>query len=385
MSEEFLQFSKPTINQATIDEVTACLRSGWITTGPRVQKFGQMLKDYLGAHQALPLASGTAALHLCLLALDLQQGDEVITPALTFVATANTIVMAGGKPVFVDVEPDTYNIDPQKIEDAITLKTKAIIPVHFAGIPVNLDAIYDIAKRHNLRVIEDAAQAIGTEYDGKKIGGFGDTQIFSFHPNKNITTGEGGCVTTFDDELAKEVNIRKFHGIDRDAWNRFTKQGSQHYDIAKIGFKYNMMDIQAAIGIHQLPQLDSFIAKRKKLAERYLECLGNQPEWQMPSIGRAQDKHSWHLFTPLLNLDIAKMSRDDFISAMKSYNIGVGFHYDAVHLFTYYRETYGYKPGDFPVTEDITQRIVSLPLFPLMTEDEQTKVIDSMKKVFTKE
>jgi dTDP-4-amino-4,6-dideoxygalactose transaminase len=382
MRKEFLPFCRPSISQEAIDEVIACLRSGWITTGPRVQKFEQMLQDYLVANHVFVLSSGTAGLHLALLGLHLQPGDEVILPAMTFVASANTIEMAGGKPVFVDVDLTTHNIDINKIEAAITPKTRAIMPVHFAGLSVDLDAIYTLATKYELRVIEDAAQAIGTAYKGKRIGSFGDTQVFSFHPNKNITTGEGGCVTTFDAVLAKEIAVMRFHGIDRESWNRFAKSGKQHYDVVGCGFKYNMMDIQAALGIHQLPQLDDFIKRRTELAQRYLDILADWPQWQLPTQPDYDNLHAWHLFTPLLNEKAAKISRDAFINAMKTYNIGVGFHYDAVHLFSYYRQKYGYNPGDFPVAESIGQRIVSLPLCPAMTDAEQDEVIAAMRQIF---
>lgn len=383
-NEDFLPFCRPCIDEATIQEVVDCIKSGWLTTGPRVQKFTEALKQYLQAPHALPLTSGTAALHLALLGLNLQPGDEVITTPMTFVATANTIVQAGAKPVFVDAEIDTYNIDVNKIEATITPKTKAILPVHYAGLPVDLDPIYAIAKQHNLRVIEDAAHSIGTEYKGKKIGSFGDTQIYSFHPNKNMTTGEGGCVTTRDDELAKFISIARFHGIDREAWNRFAKSGSQHYDVVMPGYKYNMLDIQAAIGLHQLAALDQFIQRRTEIAKRYIAELKDWPEWQLTSAPKYEHKHAWHLFVPLINPEVAKMNRDEFMTAMKEHNIGTGFHYDAVHLFSYYRNNFGYKQGDFPNTESIAQRIVSLPLFPSMTDNEFDRTIEAMKKVFKK-
>jgi len=383
-NNDFLPFCRPSIDEATIQEVVECMRSGWLATGPRVQKFTEDLKQYLQAPHALPLTSGTAALHLSLLGLNLQPGDEVITCPMTFVATANTIVQAGAKPVFVDAEIETYNIDVNKIEAAITPKTKAIIPIHYAGLPVDLDPLYALAKKHNLRVIEDAAHSIGTEYKGKKIGSFGDTQIFSFHPNKNMTTGEGGAVTTRDDELAHFISVARFHGIDREAWNRFAKSGSQHYDVVYPGLKYNMLDLQAAIGIHQLAALDDFIARRTKIANCYMDELKDWPEWQLPTLPNYEYKHAWHLFVPLINPEAAGMNRDEFMAAMKEHNIGTGFHYDAVHSFSYYRDNFGYKKGDFPNTESIAERIVSLPLFPSMTDNEFDRVIEAMKKVFKK-
>lgn len=383
--DEFLPFARPFINDAMIQEVVDCLKSGWLATGPRVQKFTEQLKDYLHAKHALVLVNGTAGLHLALLALNLQPGDEVITTPMTFAASVNTIVIGGGKPVFVDAELDSYNIDVNKIEAAITPRTRAIVPVHYAGLSVDLDPLYALAKRYNLRVIEDAAHAIGTEYKGKKLGSFGDTQMFSFHPNKNLTTGEGGCVTTSDDEMARFISVYRFHGIDREAWNRFGKTGNQHYDVIGAGFKYNMTDIQASLGIHQLTALDTMNARRTELAERYLSLLADWPEWQLPASKRSYEhKHSWHLFVPLLNPEIAGMDRDTFMSKMKEHNIGTGFHYDAVHLFSFYQKQFGYKLGDFPNAESIARRIVSLPLFPGMTDQDQDRVVDAMKKVLNR-
>ena len=378
----FLPFARPSISQEEIDEVVDCLRSGWITTGPRVQQFTNDLQAYLGAKHVLPLTSGTAGLHLALAGLHLKPGDEVITTPLTFAATANTIVIAGGKPVFVDVELDTYNIDVNKIKAAITPKTKAIVPVHYAGLPVDMDAIYSIAKTHNLRVIEDGAHAIGAQYKGKRIGSFGDTQVFSFHPNKNMTTGEGGCVATSDDELAKYISIQRFHGIDREAWNRFSKSGEQHYDVVDTGFKYNMLDIQAALGVCQLKRLDSFIERRTALANRYLDIFANWKELKLPRLPSYSIKHALHLFAPLINIEKTGFDRDEFIEKMKALDIGIGFHYDAVHLFSFYRDTFGYQQGDFPNAEYIAERIVSLPMFPDMAYDDQDRVVSAMENIF---
>lgn len=382
MSEEFLPFSRPTISRETIDEVVACLESGWITTGPRVAQFTENLKEYLGAPFVLPIASATAGLHLVLLAMDLEPGDEVITTPLTFAATLNVIVLAGAKPVLVDIDPNTLNMDLNQLEDAITERTRVIMPVHFAGLPVDLDALYQIAEKYNLRVIEDAAHAIGTEYKGKKIGSFGDTQVFSFHPNKNMTTGEGGCVTTRDEKIAKRVSLLRFHGMDREAWNRFGKSGSQDYEIVLPGFKYNMMDIQAAMGLHQLKDLDGFIARRTELALRYQEALLDWPQWTLPGTPEFSHRHAWHLYTPLINENSANMNRDEFMQKMKEKNIGTGLHYRAVHLYPYYREQFGFNVGDFPYAESAGDRIVSLPLFPTMTDAEHDRVLDVMYSIF---
>jgi len=381
-NDEFLPFSRPSISQAAIDEVVACLKSGWITTGPRVKQFEEDLKTYLGAPHVLALTSATAGLHLVLTALNLKAGDEVITTPMTFAATLNTIVLAGGKPVLVDVEPGTYNMDVTKIEKAVTKRTRAIMPVHFAGLPVDLDPLYDIAKKYGLRVIEDAAHAIGTEYKGRRIGSFGDVQVFSFHPNKNMTTGEGGCVATQDEKLASDVALLRFHGMDREAWNRFGKKGSQHYEIITPGYKYNMMDIQAALGLHQLKQLDGFIKRRTEIALRYHRLLKDWPQWTLTGSPAYQHLHAWHLYTPLINPDVSKMDRDSFMQGMKERNIGTGLHYRAVHLYPYYRDKFGFKRGDFPKAEAISDRIVSLPLFPAMTDADQDRVIAAMTDMF---
>lgn len=381
MSDEFLPFSKPCVSEAAIEEVVACIRSGWLATGPRVKQFEQMLGSYFQAPHTLALTTATAGLHLALKALKLQPGDEVITTPMTFVASLNMIVLSGGKPVLVDVDPNTYLIDANRIEAAITAKTRAILPVHFTGLPVDLDPIYTLAEKYNLRVIEDAAQAIGTQYQGKTLGSFGDTQVFSFHPNKVITTGEGGCVTTSDAALARSISLLRFHGIDREAWNRNAKEGSQHYDVPEPGFKYNMMDIQAALGIHQIQELDSFIEKRTYLAQRYLATLADWPELTMPGIPTYAHKHCWYIFCPLINPEIAGMDRDTFIQKMKEHNIGIGLHYLPAHLYSYYQQQYGYKEGDFPNAESIGQRICSLPLFPQMTVAEHDRVIGAMAAV----
>ncbi|WP_440994352.1 DegT/DnrJ/EryC1/StrS family aminotransferase [Cysteiniphilum litorale] len=381
MRDTFLPFAKPSISEEAIADVVESLRSGWLTTGPKLKKFESMLQEYHNAPHALCLNSATAGLHLALLALDLKPEDEVITTPMTFAATLNVIEIVGAKVKLVDVERDTYNIDVTKIEAAITPNTKVIMPVHFAGLPVDLDPIYALAKKYNLTVIEDAAHSIGAEYKGKKLGTFGDMQVFSFHPNKNMTTGEGGCVVTRDDAIAKHISLTRFHGMDREAWNRFGKEGSAHYQIVYPGFKYNMMDLQAALGIHQLPALDGFIAKRTQLAKRYYEKLANFDALILPKPPQFEHKHAWHLFAPTLNTQVVKITRDELMTQLKQHNIGCGVHYEAAHLYPYYANKYGFKKGDFPNAEEIGANVISLPLFPDMTFAEQDDVLDALNKI----
>ena len=360
-----------------------CLRSGWITTGPRTRRFEEMLTEYLGAGNVLACSSATAGLFMALRSLELRPGDEVITTSMTFAATLNCIVNAGGKPILVDVEPGTYNLDLDLVEDAITNRTRAILPVHFAGLPVDLDRLYGIAEKYDLRVIEDSAHAIGAEYKGQKIGGFGDTQVFSFHPNKNMTTGEGGCVTTGDQKMDASIKLFRFHGIDREAWARFAKDGSPHYDIALAGHKFNFMDIQAVLGIHQLPRLDGFIRRRTELVMNYYDFLSGIDLFDLPTIeDRFDHLHAWHLFAPLVNSKDTGISRDELIEKMKTHNIGTGVHYRAVHLSTFYREQYGYTQGQFPNAEKISNQVISLPLFPDMTDSDQSRVFDAITTIF---
>ena len=378
----FLPFTQPCIDEDTIRGVAEVLRSGWMASGPQVLKFEAALGEYLHDRPVRVMTSATAALEIALRVAGVDKGSQVILPAMSFAATANVVARVGAKPVFVDVDAQTRNIDLDQVERAITPATRALLPVHFAGLAVDMDRLYDIAHSNRLRVIEDAAHAIGTEYKGKRIGSFGDIQVFSFHPNKNMTTGEGGCVVTRDEKLASDVALLRFHGMDREAWNRFGKKGSQHYEIIAPGYKYNMMDIQAALGLHQLKQLDGFIKRRTELALRYHKLLADWPQWTVTKSPAYPHLHAWHLYTPLINPEAAGMDRDAFMQGMKERNIGTGLHYRAVHLYPYYREQFGFKPGDFPVAETISDRIVSLPLFPLMTDKDQDRVIAAMEDLF---
>lgn len=379
---EFLPFSRPSISEAAIQEVVDCLRSGWLTTGPRVAQFEKDLKAYVGGDpHVLPLTSATAGLSLALQALGIGEGDEVITTPLTFVATLNVIALLGAKPVLIDVEATTYNMDLDQLEAHITPRTKAILPVHFAGLPVDMVRLNAIAQAHGLRVIEDAAHAIGSTLDGRKIGSFGDTQVFSFHATKTMTTGEGGAVFTQDPELAKRVGTLRFHGIDRPAWDRFSKKGSLHYDVIEPALKFNMMDIQASLGIHQLGALEKFIGARRSLVQRYQDLLKDRTYLSLPPAGDHRFGHSWHIFAPCFEEAALGMSRDDLIGALKDHNIGTGLHYRPAHLFSCYQDTFGYREGEFPVAEAIGSRILSLPLFPDMTHEEQDRVIAALDDI----
>jgi dTDP-4-amino-4,6-dideoxygalactose transaminase len=387
-AEKFLPFSRPTISASAIAEVVDCLRSGWLATGPRTAKFEEMLRDYFGAPHALTCLNATMGLWMALKAIGLKPGDEVITSPLTFVATLNTIVLAGGKPVLVDVEPGTHNLDVAKLPAAITKRTRAIMPVHFAGGPVDLDPLYTLAAKHGLRVIEDCAHAIGAMYKGRLIGSFGDVQVFSFHPNKNMTTGEGGCVVTRDAKVAKSIEVQRFHGIDRASWKEQPKvEGLTEYsvnvDTVEPGLKSNFMDLQAALGIHQLPALEGFNKKRRALAERYLEQLRGIPGLTLPAAPAFRHTHAWHLFTPVVERGAA-VDRDTLIAELKKRQIGAGVHYTACHLLSYYRKTGGWRRGDFPAAERISDGILSLPLFPLLTVRDQTRVIRALREILKK-
>jgi len=378
MRKDFLVFGSPLIEQPEIDEVVASLKSGWIGTGPKVYKFEQMFKEYKGSKFAIALNSCTAALHLSMLAIDIKPGDEVIVPTMTFAATANSVIHAGGTPIFADCERDTMNIDPKDIERKITPRTRAIIPVHFAGRPCNMDEIMRIAKKYDLKVIEDCAHAIESEYHGKKIGTFGDLGCFSFYVTKNIVTGEGGMVITDNEEYASKIKVLALHGMSKDAWRRFSDEGYKHYQIIYAGFKYNMMDIQAAMGIHQLARIDKYLQRRKEIWGRYNDAFKGLSVF-IPAPVEIDTSHAYHLYTLLLNIDNLKITRDQLLDAMTKQNIGVGVHYIALHLHPYYQQTYGYKKGDFSNAEWISDRTVSIPLSAKLNDTDVECVVNAVE------
>jgi len=379
---DFLIFGSPKIEQPEIDEVVECLKSGWIGTGPRVQKFENAFRDYIGSKYAMALNSCTAALHLSMLVLGMSTGNEVITTPMTFAATSNAILHTGAKPVFVDVEKDSMNIDPNLIEKAITPKTKAILPVHFAGRPCKMDHIMEIAQKNNLLVIEDAAHAIEAKFKGKKIGNIGDMTCFSFYVTKNLVTGEGGMLTTNNEEWSKKIKIFALHGMSKDAWKRFADEGYKHYQVVSLGFKYNMMDIQASLGIHQLGRLDKNFERRKEIWEIYNKAFEG-----LPITTPLEEKdivHARHLYTLLLDIDKLKISRDEFMNALHRENIGIGVHYISLHLQPYYKETFGFKEDDFPNAAYISERTVSIPFSAKLTDKDVQDVIESVTKVINK-
>ena len=375
----FLNFSLPLITEDEEKEVIDTLKSGWLTTGPKTKLFEKKLVEYTGAKYAVALNSCTGALHLSLLALGIGKGDEVITTPLTFAATANVIVHVGAKPVFVDINRETLNINPDEIEGKITDKTKAIIPVHMAGQPCEMDKIHEIAKKHNLFVIEDAAHAIGAEYKNKKVGVSSDATCFSFYPIKNITTGEGGAVVTNNEKLAEKIRILSLHGISSDAWKRYDKDGPNTWHLIEPGFKYNMTDIQASLGIHQIGKLDYFIDIRKAYANVYRKEFFNLKGIILPKeIDNI--KNAYHLFTLILDTDHLTINRDQFIEALKKENIATGIHFPLL-IKGYYGEVYGYREEDFPNASFVCSNIVSIPLYPKMSVEDLRSVVDSVKKI----
>lgn len=384
MRREFLPFARPALGDEEIAEVVDTLRSGWITTGPKVERFAADFAEYVGGRFAVPVSSATAGLHVALLALGIGPGDEVITTPMTFVATLNTIVHCGAVPVLADIDAATLNIQVEEIERKISSSTRAILPVHYVGQPADLDPILELAAARGIEVLEDAAHAVGAEYKGRKIGSFPTTSVFSFHPNKNMTTGEGGMVVTEDEEVFEKASLLKYHGMDRESWKRFSKAGSPRYDVAVPGFKYNMMDIQAALGLHQLKRLEGFLVERERLARRYDRALAGLSGLILPQRVPYPVRHAWHLYTPLVDSDRLSIGRDQFMAELKARNIGTGLHYTAAHEFSYYRERFGWSAEDFPAAHFVSERIVSLPLFPGLTDADQDDAIAAIHEVVEK-
>lgn len=376
---DFIIFGAPKIEQDEIDEVVRCLESGWIGTGPRVARFEKEFASYKGQPFAAAVSSCTAAMHLSVLAAGIGAGDEVITAPMTFCATVNAIVHAGATPVLADIDPLTMNIDPAKVEARITPKTKAILPVHFAGRAADMDALTDIAARHGLKLIEDCAHAIETEYHGRKAGTFGDFGCFSFYATKNVTTGEGGMVLTKNEESLARIKMMALHGMSKDAWKRFSDEGYKHYFVVETGFKYNMMDLQAALGIHQLRRVESNWRRREEIWQQYNEAFGGLPV-TLPAETELNTRHAYHLYTILIDEARAGISRDEFLDAMTANNVGVGVHYLSVPEHPVYQDKFGWQPENYPHAMRIGRQTVSLPLSAKLTDLEVSRVIEAVQE-----
>jgi dTDP-4-amino-4,6-dideoxygalactose transaminase len=376
----FLVFGAPAIGDAEVAEVVASLRSGWLGTGPKVARFEDDFKTYKGAEHAVAVSSCTAALHLSMLALRLRPGDEVITTPMTFCATVNAIIHAGATPVLVDIDPVTMNIDPQRAAAAITPSTRAIVPVHFAGRSCAMDELLEVAATRDLAVIEDCAHAIETEYAGRKAGTFGDFGCFSFYVTKNVVTGEGGMVLTSREDHAARIKILALHGMSKDAWKRFSDEGYRHYFVTEAGYKYNMTDLQAAIGIHQLARIEPNWERRRQIWQRYLEAFDDLP-LTLPAPTPPNTRHAYHLFTVLVDEERAGLSRDAFLDAMTTENIGVGVHYMSIPEHPFYQERFGWQPQDYPHAMRVGRATVSLPLSPALNDEDVADVIAAVTKV----
>ena len=387
MRAEFLPFAPPLIGEEEIDEVVQTLRSGWLTTGPKTQQFEAEFADFVGAPAALGLNSATSAMHVALAALGVGEGDAVVSTTMTFCSTIHVIEHQRARPVLVDVEPDTLNIDPDRVEAAVknTAGVKAILPVHLYGHPAAMDAIYDIAQRHGLAVVEDAAHALPSRVDGRMIGtpknGFDPPNLvaFSFYATKNLTTGEGGMLTGPPD-LIDESRIWSLHGMSRDAFKRYTSEGSWRYEVVAPGFKYNMPDIQAAIGLHQLKRLDAMQRRRRAIVAQYDEALGHLEELETPTV-RPGMESAWQIYLLRLRPARLRIGRDEFIEELRKRRIGASVHFIPVHLHPYYRDKYGLQPRDFPVAQSNFERMLSLPLSPAHTDEDIADVIEAVTEI----
>lgn len=388
VNEGFLHFSLPLIEAEEIEEVVDTLKSDWITTGPKAKKFEDEFAKYIGCKHAIAVNSCTAALHLALEAIGISEDDEVITTPMTFAATSEVIRYFKAKPVFIDIDPVTMNINIEKIDkhlasliDAGVKLPKAIIPVHYAGYPCEMEGILDIASKYSLKIIEDAAHALPSYYKGKTIGTVGDITCFSFYATKNITTGEGGMIATDNDEWAERMRVMCLHGISKDAWKRYTAEGDWYYEIIAPGYKYNLTDIAAALGIAQLKKADAMWKRRSRIAGRYSEVFSGLDAIETPLAGDSEMEHSWHLYVIKLNLECLSINRKRFLEEFKSRGIGTSVHFIPLHIHPYYKETYGYKPGDFPVTYETYKRIISLPIYPRMTDEDVERVIEAVRDI----
>ena len=380
MRTNYLIFGQPLIEEAEIEEVVKSMRTAWLGTGPKVAEFEKRIAQYKGVKHAVAVGSCTAGLHLSCNALGLQPGDEVIVPAMTFCATINAVIHAGATPVLVDVEPDSFNMDPEQVRGKITRRTRAIMPVHFAGRACNMDRLCAIAHEHDLKIIEDCAHAIETEYHGQKAGTFGECGVLSFYSTKNIVTGEGGMVLTNNAEIAARIKILALHGMSQDAWKRFTDDGYKHYEVVDIGYKYNMMDLQAAIGIHQITRVETYWRRRLEIWNLYNEAFANLPA-RCPAPFEPDTRHALHLYTLLIDEKRAPVTRDKLITGLHRRNIGTGVHYRAIPVHPVYQQRFGWQPTEFVNADAIGRATISLPLSAKLTDDDVTDVVSAIHEL----
>ncbi|OGU30466.1 MAG: UDP-4-amino-4,6-dideoxy-N-acetyl-beta-L-altrosamine transaminase [Ignavibacteria bacterium GWA2_35_9] len=383
MNKDFLFFHKPFISEEEVNEIVDTVRSGWLSMGPKTIRFEEAFNSYIGCKKSIAVSSWTAAGHLTLEAYGIRPGDEVIVPTMTFPATAEIVCYFAAKPVIVDVDEDTLNISLKEIERAITPKTKAIIPVHYGGQPCDMDEIHDIANKHNIKVIEDAAHSLPATYKGKKVGTISDVTCFSFYATKTLSTGEGGMICTNDEEIAERCSIMRLHGINRDAWKRYTESGSWYYEVVAPGYKYNFTDLQASLGLPQLKKVDLMWQSRRDIAARYTQALKDNEFLTLHTV-KGDRESSWHLFPIRLKLERLKINRAQLIDEMRKLNIGAGVHFMPVHQHVYYTQTYKLDDKDYPVASSVFPKLVSLPIYPGMKEEHVDRVINVLVDLLTK-
>jgi dTDP-4-amino-4,6-dideoxygalactose transaminase len=377
---EFLPFHRALIEEAEINAVVEVLQSGWLTTGRRAKEFEAAFARFIGAAHTVAVNSCTAALHLALAAIGITEGDEVILPTMTFSSTSQVVLYFKAKPVLVDCKNDSFHLDPGQLEQAITPRTRAILPVHYAGIPCDMDPILDVARRHGLKVIEDAAHALPTRYNGRLVGTFGDITCFSFYATKTVTTGEGGMVVTNDQEYADRARMLSSHGISRDAWKRYSAEGTWRYEILDVGYKYNMTDLAAALGLVQLAKCEAMCARRAAIANRYTPALASMDAFDAPHVPR-DIQHAWHLYVIKVNPSALRIDRDRVIQELKRRGIGTSVHYIPLHLHPLYQNHLGYRSGQFPNAEEHFARAISLPIYPDMTPEEADRVLGALQEI----
>jgi dTDP-4-amino-4,6-dideoxygalactose transaminase len=381
--DNFLPYHRALIGQEDIDAVVQVLQSGWLTTGPRVREFEAAFARYTGASHAVALGSCTAALHTSLAAIGIQEGDEVILPTMTFASSGEVVFYLNARPVLVDCASDSFQIDPAQIEERITARTRAILPVHFAGAPCQMDSILAIARKYNLKVIEDAAHALPTHYNGKMVGSLGDITCFSFYATKTITTGEGGMVTTENPEFAEKIRMLSLHGITKDAWKRYSAQGSWRYDIMEVGYKYNLTDLQAALGLTQLAKCDAMLSRRAQIAQFYDTAIKSLDAFEVLPL--PQDiGHAWHLYILQVAPSVLRIDRDQVIDQLKQRGIGTSVHFIPLHLHSLYQKRLGYILGQFPNAEERFNRAISLPIYAAMTDADANRVVEALNDIETK-